>query len=283
MTMTYAQLVAAVEDYTQNTFDTTTINTMIKQAEQRIYNTVQIANLRKNVTGVLSTGNKYLACPEDFLSVYSLAIYPYNATTATGTAGQKTIVVASATGIAVGQQVTGSNLGTNALVRSINGTTITLTVANSGAVSGTMIFQGDFKYLLNKDVNFMREAYPLTAQTSEPVHYAIFGPQSTNVNELSFILGPTPNANYNAELHYYYYPESICTTSTTWLGDNFDSALLYGTLSEAGVYMKSAPDDGMYKMYQERYVQAIALLKNLGDGKQRMDAYRDGQVRVAVS
>jgi len=90
MALTYAQLVAAVTDYTQNTFDTTTINVMIKQAEQRIYNTVQIANLRKNVTGVLSTGNKYLACPEDFLSTYSLAIYPYNATTATGTAGQKT-------------------------------------------------------------------------------------------------------------------------------------------------------------------------------------------------
>ena len=222
MTMTYAQLVTAVTDYTQNTFDTTTINTLIKQAEQRIYNTVQIANLRKNVTGVLSTGNKYLACPEDFLSVYSIAIYP---------------------------------------------------------ASGT----GDYLYLLNKDVNFMREAYPNPSTTGKPKHYAIFGPQSANVNELSFILGPTPNANYNAELHYFYLPESIVTATTTWLGDNFDSALLYGTLCEAGVYMKSAPEDGMYKMYQERYVQAIALLKNLGDGKQRADAYRDGQVRVSVS
>jgi len=222
MTMTYAQLVTAVQDYTQNTFDTTTINTMIQQAEQRIYNTVQLASLRKNVTGVLSSGNKYLACPVDFLSVYSLAIYP---------------------------------------------------------ASGS----GDYLYLLNKDVNFIRDAYPNPASTGKPKHYAIFGPQSTNVNELSFILGPTPDANYNAELHYYYYPESITVTTTTWLGDNFDSALLYGTLCEAGVYMKSAPDDGMYKMYQERYVQAIALLKNLGDGKQRMDAYRDGQVRVPVS
>jgi hypothetical protein len=283
MTMTYAQLAAAVTDYTQNTFDTTTINTMIQQAEQRIYNTVQIANLRKNVTGVLSSGNKYLACPLDFLSSYSLAIYPYNTTTATGTSGQRTIVVASATGIAVGQQVTGTGIGTNAQVRSINGTTIYLTVLNSGTVSGTITFQGDYLYLLNKDVNFMREAYPLSSQLNEPRHYAIFGPQSTNVNELSFILGPTPNANYYAELHYYYYPESIVSANTTWLGDNFDSALLYGTLCEAGVYMKSAPDDGMYKMYQERYVQAVALLKNLGDGKQRMDAYRDGQVRVAVS
>jgi hypothetical protein len=280
--MTYAQLVAAVQDYTQNTFDTTTINTMIKQAEQRIYNTVQIANLRKNVTGVLSNGNKYLACPEDFLSTYSLAIYPYNTTTATGTSGAKTIVVASATGIALGQQVTGTNIGTNATVRGISGTTIYLTVANSGTVSSTVTFQGDYLYLLNKDVNFIREAYPLSAEVSEPKHYAIFGPQSANVNELSFILGPTPNANYYAELHYYYYPESICTALTTWLGDNFDSALLYGTLSEAGTYMKSAPEDGMYKLYQERYVAAIALLKNLGDGKQRADAYRDGQIRVAV-
>jgi len=156
MPMTYAQLVAAVTDYTQNTFDTTTINTMIKQAEQRVYNTVQIANLRKNVTGVLSLGNKYLACPEDFLSTYSLAIYPYNATTATGTAGAKTIVVASATGVAVGQQVTGSNIGTNAIVRSINGTTVTLTVANSGTVNGAVVFQGDYLYRLNKDVNFIR-------------------------------------------------------------------------------------------------------------------------------
>jgi len=281
--MTYNQLVAAVTDYTQNTFDTTTINVMIKQAEQRIYNTVQIANLRKNVTGVLSTGNKYLACPEDFLSTYSLSIYPYNTTTATGTSGAKTIVVSSNTGIAAGQQVTGTGIGTNAAVRTVNGTTITLTVANSGTVSGSIVFQGDYLYLLNKDVNFVREAYPLSAASAEPKHYAIFGPQSTNVNELSFILGPTPDANYYAELHYYYYPESIVTATTTWLGDNFDSALLYGTLCEAGSYMKSAPDDGMYKLYEERYIQSIALLKNLGDGKQRMDAYRDGQLRVAVS
>jgi len=281
--MTYTQLVAAVQDYTQNTFDTTTIDTMIKQAEQRIYNTVQIANLRKNVTGVLSIGNKYLSCPEDFLSSYSLAVYPYNSTTATGTSGQKTIVVASNTGIAVNQQVTGTGIGTNCQVRSINGTTITLTVANSGAVSGAIVFQGDYLYLLNKDVNFMREAYPLSAYVAEPKHYAIFGPNSANVNELTFLVGPTPSANYYAELHYYYYPESIVTASTTWLGDNFDSALLYGTLAEAGTYMKSSPEDGMYTLYQERYVQAIALLKNLGDGKQRMDAYRDGQTRVAVA
>jgi hypothetical protein len=283
MAITYTQLVAAVQDYTQNTFDTTTINTLIKQAEQRVYNTVQIANLRKNVTGVFTTGNKYLSCPDDFLSTYSLAVYPNNTTTATGTSGQKTIIVASNTGIVAGQQVTGTGIGTNCQVRSVNGTTITLTVANSGAVSGSIVFQGDYLYLLNKDVNFIREAYPLSAYYAEPKHYAIFGPNSSNINELTFIIGPTPNAVYSAELHYYYYPESIVTANTTWLGDNFDSVLLYGTLAEAGTYMKSGPDDGMYAMYQERYVQAIALLKNLGDGKQRGDAYRDGQVRVPAA
>ena len=219
MALTYAQLVVAVSDYCENTFDTTDMNTMIKQAEQRIYNTVQIANLRKNVTGTLTASNKYLSCPDDFLSVYSLAIYP--------SAG------------------------------------------------------GSYIYLLNKDVNFMRAAYPNPATTGTPKHYAIFGPQSTNVNELSFIVGPTPNTAYGAELHYYYYPESIVTALTTWLGDNFDSALLYGTLCEAYTYMKGEPD--MVALVNQRYVQSIALLKNLGDGKQRQDAYRDGQVRVQVS
>jgi hypothetical protein len=219
MAMTYAQLVVAVSDYCENTFDTTDMNTMIKQAEQRIYNTVQIANLRKNVTGTITSGNKYLSCPDDFLSVYSLAIYP------------------------------------------------------SGG--------GSYIYLLNKDVNFMRDAYPNPATTGTPKHYAIFGPQSTNVNELSFILGPTPSTAYGAELHYYYYPESIVTALTTWLGDNFDSALLYGTLLEAITYMKGEKD--LVELYQAQYLQAITLLKNLGDGKQRMDAYRDGQTRIKVN
>jgi hypothetical protein len=140
---------------------------------------------------------------------------------------------------------------------------------------------GSYIYLLNKDVNFKRDAYPNPATTGTPKHYAILGPQSTNVNELSFILGPTPSTAYGAELHYYYYPESIVTALTTWLGDNFDSALLYGTLCEAYTYMKGEPD--MVALVNQRYIQAIALLKNLGDGKQRMDAYRDGQVRVSVS
>ena len=218
--MNYTQLVTQVNDYCENSFPTDNMNVFIRQAEQRIYNTAQPANLRKNVTGALSTSNKYLGCPSDFLSVYSLAIYP---------------------------------------------------------AAGT----GDFLYLLNKDVNFMREAYPNPATTGKPKHYAIFGPQSNDVNELSFIVGPTPDANYMAELHYYYYPESIVTATTTWLGDNFDSVLLYGTICEALVYMKGEGD--MMNVAQERYVQAIALYKNLADGKQRMDAYRDGQARIPVS
>lgn len=219
--MTYDELVTAVSDYCENTFPTADMNTFIRQAEQRIYNTVQLANLRKNVTGTLQTNNKYLSSPNDFLSVYSLAVIKAN---------------------------------------------------------------GDYLYLLNKDVNFIREAYPASSATALPKHYAIFGPTVTNgvlTNELSFILGPTPDANYGVELHYYFYPESIVTAQTTWLGDNFDSALLYGTMCEAITYMKGEQD--MVKLYNDRYIQAIALLKNLGDGKQRMDAYRDGQVRVPVS
>ena len=279
--MNYTELVTQVSDYCENSFPTDNMNVFIRQAEQRIYNTAQPANLRKNVTGVLTTGNKYLQCPSDFLSVYSLAVYPYNATTATGTSGEITIVVASNTGIAVGQQVTGTGIGTNCLVRSISSTTITLTVANSGTVSGSVIFQGDYLYLLNKDVNFIREAYPLSAFASEPKHYAIFGPRSDDVNELTFIVGPTPSAAYNAELHYYYYPESIVTAGTTWLGDNFDSALLNGALIEAIRFMKGEAD--VIANYESMYVISLKMLKNLGDGKQRQDAYRSGQVRNKVA
>jgi len=145
---------------------------------------------------------------------------------------------------------------------------------------------GNYKYLLNKDVNFIREAYPQPSSIGLPKHYAIFGPTtngSSITNELTLILGPTPDANYEVELHFYYYPESIVDAANgqTWLGDNFDSVLLYGTMCEALTYMKGEAD--MLKLYQDRYVQAIALYKNLADGKQRADAYRDGQVRVEVS
>ena len=217
--MNYAELKINIADICENEFTEEQYAMFTQQAEQKIYNTVQLANLRKNVTGTLTANNKYLAAPNDFLSVYSLAIYP-----------------------AAG---------------------------------------GNYEFLLDKDVNFIRQAYPNPATTGKPKHYAIFGPQSNDVNELTFILGPTPDATYAAELHYYYMPESIVTAGDTWLGDNFDSALLNGSLVEAIRFMKGEPD--MVKLYQDMYMQAIALLKNLGDAKQRQDAYRSGQVRLNVS
>lgn len=216
--MTYSELVTAVQNYCENVFTTVDMDTFIRQAEQRIYNTVQIANLRKNVTGSLTSGNKYLQAPLDFLSVYSLAIIKAD---------------------------------------------------------------GSYEYLLDKDVNFIRQAYPSPSTTGTPKHYAIFGPRSDNEKELTFIVGPTPSANFGAELHYFAYPESIVTAGETWLGENFDSALLNGTMVEAITYMKGEPD--IVKLYAERYLSSIALLKNLGDGKQRTDAYRTGQVRVQVN
>lgn len=278
--MNYAELTAAIADYTENTFTATELSIFVKQAEQRIYNMVQLANLRRNQTGTITAGNKYLSAPNDFLSAYSLAVYTYANPTATGASAAFTITVSSATDIAVGQYVTGSGIGTGAQVALINGTTITLSVANSSTVSGTIIFQGDYLYLLDKDVNFIREVYPNPTSTAEPKYYAIFGPQSNDVNELSFILGPTPDVTYKAELHYYYYPESIVDAGTSWLGDNFDSALLYGSLVEAYTFMKGEQD--MMQLYDAKYKEALALLKNLGDGKQRSDTYRDGQVKVKV-
>jgi hypothetical protein len=217
--MNYTELKTQINDICENNFADVSLDMFTRQAEQKIYNSVQIANLRKNVTGSLTASNKYLQCPADFLSVYSLAIYP-----------------------AAG---------------------------------------GDYLYLLNKDVNFIRDAYPNPTSTGKPKHYAIFGPRSDNVNELTFIVGPTPDAAYGAELHYYYYPESIVTAGTTWLGDNFDSALLNGALVEALRYMKGEATDTA--VYDKLYLQALTLLKNLGDGKQRMDAYRDGQYRMPVT
>lgn len=216
--MTYVELCTNIQNICENTFTADELAMFTKQAEQRIYNSVQLANLRKNVFGSLTSGNQYLSAPDDFLSVYSIAVVDA---------------------------------------------------------------EGNFTYLLNKDVNFIREAYPKTTSTGLPKHYAIFGPRSNNVNELSFILGPTPDAFYSTELHYYYYPESIVTAGDTWLGENFDSALLNGALVEAIRFMKGEQD--MQTLYQNMYVQSITLLKNLGDGKQRMDAYRDGQVRTQVN
>ena len=282
--MNYAELTVAIQQYTENTFESTDLATFVQQAEQRIYNSIQLANLRRNVDGNLSAGNKYLSAPNDFLSAYSIAIYSYATPTATGTAGQFTIVVNSVTSIEVGQAVSGTGIALGALVTLINGTTITLSIANTGTVSGTLIFQGDFLYLLNKDVNFIREVYPNQGVWAKPKYYAIFGPTTTSgpspaaTNELSFIMGPTPDAAYRVELHYYYYPESIVTAGTTWLGDNFSSALLYGSLVEAYTFLKGEQD--LMALYDGKYKEALALLQNLGDGKQRGDAYRDGQTKI---
>ena len=225
--MNYTQLSANIQAYTENTESNfvAEIPVFVQQAEQRIYNTVQFPSIRKNVTGVMSTGNKYLACPNDFLAVYSMAVIT---------------------------DVTGSNLNT-----------------------------GTYEYLLNKDVNYIRQAYPVPNDTGVPKYYALFGPQSANAAELSFIIGPTPDANYNVELHYYYYPESIVTAGTTWLGDNFDSVLLYGSLVEAYTYMKGEQDIMMF--YNTKYQEALALAKRLGDGMERQDAYRSGQYRQKVT
>lgn len=219
--MNYAQLSAALIAYTENQSSefAAQIPTFVQQAEQRIYNAVQLANLRKNVTGTTTTSNKYLQCPSDFLSTYSLAV-----------------------------------------------------------IDGS----GNYTYLQNKDVNFIRQVYPSPTATGLPKYYAIFGPQSGDEDELTFILGPTPNANYGVELHYYYYPESITVAANgrTWLGDNFDSALFYGALIEAYTYMKGEQD--LLNLYNQKWGEAMLLLKNLGDGKQRGDAYRDGQVKLPV-
>jgi len=220
--MTYTELVAAIEAYAEN-YDTSTggfednIPVFVSEAEQRIYNTVQIPSLRKNVIGTLTTNNKYLACPTDFLATYSMAL--------------------------------------------INA-------------------DGSYSYLLNKDVNFLREAYPTPTDTGVPAYYALFGPNTSDINELSFIVGPTPNSGYSVELHYFYYPESITTVSTgrTWLGDNFDSVLLYGSLLEADAFMKSDADVITY--HKDRYTEALALLQRLGNGLERGDAYRDGQTKL---
>jgi hypothetical protein len=225
--MTYAELVAAIQSYTENQFpdtyladgsaesSTTQLNTFIKQAEQRIYNSVQFPSLRRNVTGFTTPSNKYLACPNDFLSVYSMAV-----------------------------------------------------------IDAT----GNYEYLLNKDVNFIRQAYPNPSDTGTPKYYGLFGPSYYLSNELTFILGPTPDVLYNIELHYFYLPESIVTANTTWLGDNFDSVLLYGSLVEAYTFMKGEAD--LMAIYNQKYQEALALAQRLGDGLERSDAYRSGQFRL---
>jgi hypothetical protein len=318
--MNYVELFSTIESYTENNFpditlsngstntSTEQINRFIEQAEQRIYNNVQFPSLRKNMTGNITAGNKYLKAPDDYLATYSLAVIDAS---------------------------------------------------------------GNYEYLLNKDVNFIRQAYPNpTTDVGIPKYYALFGPSVQSgviTNELTFILGPTPDIGYTAELHFYYYPESIVqaiisslgtltggsgytnglyynvqltggsgtaayaditvsggavvavvirnggclykvgntlsaaaadiggtgtgfsvpvaavtnVTGTSWLGDNFDTVLLYGTLVEAYTFMKGEPD--MITLYNQKYVEALALAKRLGDGMERQDAYRSGQYRQAVT
>ena len=216
--MNYSQLVTEINSYLEYTFPTNDINTFIQQAEQRVFNSVQFPSLRKNVTGILTAGNSYLSCPNDFLAPYSLAVYSSVSTTATGTSGTNTITVASATNIFAGQNVSGTGIGVQCKVLSVSGTTVTLSQYNIAAVSGTVVFQTDYLYLLNKDVNFIRECYPTSSYQSLPRHYALFGPQSSAPLYLSFMLGPTPDQSYLAELHYFFYPDSIVQAPITALG-----------------------------------------------------------------
>ena len=209
--MNYTELKANIKDICENEFSEDALAMFTKQAEQKIYNTVQLPAIRKNETGALTIGNKYLQIPDDYLYTFSLAVVKAN---------------------------------------------------------------GDYEYLLNKDVNFIREAYPGPTATGLPKHYA-------NFDDTAFILGPTPDAAYSVERHYGYDPESIVTAGTTWLGDEFDSALLNGALLEAIRFMKGEPD--IIANYEKLYLQAIGLIKMLGDGKLRQDTYRSGQFRTPVS
>ena len=225
--MNYATLFETIKGYVENDFPNTSwtdsagtgtvtltsteqINTFIKQAEQRVFNMVQLLDLRKNVTGSCTTANKYVTVPTDWLATFSLAV-----------------------------------------IDSL----------------------GNYEYLLNKDVNYIRQAFPNPSESWIPTHYAYF-------DQNSFIVGPTPNDNYAVELHYFYYPTSIVDAGTSWLGDNFDSVLLYGSLLEAYTFMKGEPD--VIQGYQKRYDEALAMLKMLGEGKNRQDMYRSGQARYPV-
>lgn len=281
--MNYTQLQAAICDYTQN-FEqdfVANIPVFVQQAEQRIYNTVQFPSLRKNVTGASSANVKYLSCPEDFLAVYSMATFS-DATTSATKVTDLTMQVVSPTGIIRNQNVTGTGILAGTIVVSVVGDIVTVSKSLSGFTTGSLNFQGDYEYLLNKDVNFIRQAYPNPGATGAPKYYALFGPTSSGVtitDELTFLLGPTPDAPYMVELHYYYYPASIVTAGTSWLGDNFDSVLLYGSLVEAVTFMKGEAD--MVALYDGKYKEALGMAKRMGDGLERSDAYRSGQYRTA--
>jgi hypothetical protein len=226
--MNYATLFKTIKSYVENDFPnqdwtdtagsgsttltgTEQINTFIQQAEQRIYNSVQLPVERVNVIGSTTANNKYLNFPAGWLADFSLAVID------------------------------------------------PVTQAQT--------------YLLQKDVEYIREAFPVPTATGTPSHYAIF-------NNVTFILGPTPDASYNMEMHYYAYPPSIVTAGTSWIGDNFDSVLLYGSLLEAYTFMKGEPD--VLQNYTARYTDAMMQLKQLGEGKDRQDTYRTMQARIPV-
>ena len=212
--MNYSQLVTLIQEYCETTEQTFVANipTFVQLAEERIYNTVQIPAIRKNVTGTVTINFQYLSIPTDWLSTYSLAAIDPDT--------------------------------------------------------------GEYEYLLNKDVNYIRAAYPFPGATGLPKYYAVW-------NDTSFILGPTPNKTYSMELHYYYYPPSIVNVGTSWLGTNYENVLLYGSIREGYTYLKGEQDIMNY--YESKYQEAIAQLKRLGDGLDRQDAYRSGQVRIPVS
>jgi hypothetical protein len=218
--MNYQQLTSAIRGYAENDFPATVGNLssadqialFVQQAEQRVYNSVQIPALRKNVTGTTTAGNKYLTLPGDWLATYSVAVI---------------------------DPVT-----------------------------------GEYEYMLDKDVNFIRQAYPFPAVSGKPQYYAIF-------DQDTYIMGPTPDQVYQIEMHYYYYPPSITQVGTSWLGQHFDSVLLYGALLEAAAFMKES-DQEIVGTYTARYNEALALIKQLGEGKNRTDAYRTGQLRIPI-
>lgn len=179
------------------------------------------------------------------------------------------------------KNVTGQATATNKYLECPSDFLAVYSMAVITDVVGGNLNTGAYEYLLNKDVNYIRQAYPTPQDAGVPRYYALFGPRSNNENELVFILGPTPDADYNVELHYFYYPESIVTADTSWLGDNFDSVLLYGTLVEAYTYMKGEQD--LIALYEGKYKEALGLAKRLGDGMDRGDAYRDGQIKIPVT
>jgi hypothetical protein len=140
---------------------------------------------------------------------------------------------------------------------------------------------GNYNYILNKDVSYIREAYPGPTSTGLPKYYALFGTQLSNNYALSYILGPTPDQNYGVEMHYFYYPASIVTAGESWLGDNYDPILLYGALLEAAIFMKAEAD--MVTMYKAKYDEALSELRRLCDALERGDSYRDGQLKLNVA